>query len=330
MSQQKRDKKRKKQEKGWAREATKREACRAKAAATPKREPKPPREPKQNRRPDDFGFTIFDGGSGKVMQFDNREQGLSAARAMCACDEVDDAIARNDVLNDAMPTVPDDSGVTNAVGHPLRAYGENRMPAHLFPASKMFALMPCEAKDYRSLEVIRDMWVGSTFFKRMSAVDFIYSLHAEDARLPQVWQQYAISEQRYMDDWAFANAESSKSRANSSAPTTVDEMVRVLEEARAAFRRAYDIQARKDGDSVAAYMNICVAPDEHIERLLATASPLVPNTRFGIDEGDLNPHGYLTLDSGNTEVTCCAAGYLEAVEVLRANGVGCAPWAQWD
>ena len=98
--------KRKKQEKAWARESAKRDACKAKAASSPKREPKPPREPKQNRRPDGFGFTIFDGGSGKVMQFDNREQGLSAARAMCACDEIDDPITRNEVLNEQCRRFP--------------------------------------------------------------------------------------------------------------------------------------------------------------------------------------------------------------------------------
>jgi len=319
--------KRKKQEKAWARESAKRDACKAKAASSPKREPKPPREPKQNRRPDGFGFTIFDGGSGKVMQFDNREQGLSAARAMCACDEVDDAIARNDVLNDAMPTVPDDSGVTNAVGHPLRAYGENRMPAHLFPASKMFALMPCDAKDYGSLEVIRDMWVGSTYFKPMSAIGFICSLGKEDGSLAHLWEQFAAREQDYMNAWAIAAADKSRHDLTSSAPTTLDEMCDVLEEAREVYHAAFDVQERVDGDSLDGCVELYISCDEGTERLVEQACLVTGMDFFLKDEGQ--PRATVHLCDG-VGLTCSSAAYLAAAEHLRSHGIGCAPWACWD
>ena len=280
---------------------------------------------------DDHGFTIFDAGSGEVFNFASREQGLAAARAMDACEGADDCLEVNDILNDEMPTVPDNSGVWNGAAHLLTPYGEDRMPAHLFPANQMFAVMPCDMSDYRRLEVIRDMWAGVRATQpNIVGAEFVVALGGYDTSLSTVWREYALNEQTYMDEWAQRTAEGTKGQATKFVPETVEQMVEVISEAQAAYRRAYKRQGKRDVATVFGFMNMRIARDDAFEPLLHEAAKLT-GTRFGVDEYDNErSYGHLTLDSGNLELTCCAAGYLAACEVLRSHGMGSAPWACWD
>lgn len=277
----------------------------------------------------DHGFTIFDAGSGKVLEFASREQGMSAARALTACEDANDCFEVNDILNDAMPTVPDSNGVWNGAAYLLTPYGDDRAPAHLFPANQMFAAMPCDMSDYRSLEVIRDIWAGVRATQpNVVGGEFVCALGEYGAS--SVWREYAYSEQTYMNEWAQRTAEATAGQATKFIPETVVQMVDVFNEAMAAYRRAYKRQNKRDAVTVYAFMNMRITRDEAVEPLLREAAELT-GTTFGVDEYDDEPsYGYLTMDSGNTELTCCAAGYLAAADVLRSHGIGCAPWAYWD
>lgn len=318
-----------KQQKSRAREAKKRDASIAKSANAPKR---PPKQPRENSRPshpaNPFGFTIIDAGSGKVMEFDDRGQGLSVARALSIGADAADCFEMNDALNDAMPTVPDDNGIITSQGHRLIAYGDDRTPAHLFPASQVFAVMPCGSDDYLKLEVIRDTWVGvRALDPSVTPMGFLLSLGSYDPRLAGLWEQYAVSEQAYMDAWAVNAALDSRVRLACQPPQTAEAVTAVLRRAVATYERTLFADCRHD--ELGGCLELYLACDAPTERLLSDACAAMGDgypRYFPKDESQR----MATLHLGDGVGLGCASAYIAAAEYLQSQGIACAPWACWD
>jgi len=210
----------------------------------------------------------------------------------------------------------------------LRDFGERR-PLHLIPETEMFSRkvspQTLTIAYYKELHSAWDDYIKDNLYP--SVVDFSTG-YLHEKGLMGIWNECLTKEQLYMDVWSELRARSHHPKSH--APKTSKRLGLVIDEARDAFIREWDTQASAGCQSTLyAYDSILIPGEEWDDLLTPTAGD-----KFGYTWDEWAEVGYLHFKRGGDFLSdnhaLNAAGYREAVKVLRQHGIACEQYVMWD